>query len=56
MPQVALEYDGISCSRLAGVFALSGRLSGILSCQLAFGLLIAWLEDWSLGDGVYLAS
>ena len=30
-------------------------LSSILACQLAFGLLIAWLEDWSLGDGVYFS-
>ena len=30
-------------------------LSSILACQLAFGLLISWLEDWSLGDGVYFS-
>ena len=30
-------------------------LSSILACQLAFGFLIAWLEDWSLGDGVYFS-
>ena len=28
-------------------------LFGILTLQLALGLLIAWIERWSLGDGVY---
>jgi hypothetical protein len=28
-------------------------LFGIFASQLALGLLIAWIERWSLGDGVY---
>src|SRR5689334_14388962 len=28
-------------------------LFGILAWQLALGFLIAWIERWSLGDGVY---
>ena len=28
-------------------------LFSILAWQLALGVLIAWLERWSLGDGVY---
>ena len=28
-------------------------LSAILLWQLAFGLLVTWLEGWSLGDGLY---
>jgi ion channel len=28
-------------------------LSAILAWQFAFGVLITWLEDWSLGDGIY---
>lgn len=28
-------------------------LFGILAWQLALGFLIAWIEHWSLGDGVY---
>jgi Ion channel len=28
-------------------------LFGILSWQLGLGILIAWIERWSLGDGVY---
>ena len=28
-------------------------LSGILVWQLGLGFLIAWIERWSLGDGVY---
>jgi hypothetical protein len=28
-------------------------LFGILAWQLGLGILIAWIERWSLGDGVY---
>lgn len=28
-------------------------LFGILAWQLALGLVITWVERWSLGDGVY---
>jgi hypothetical protein len=28
-------------------------LSGILGWQLALGVLIGWLEGWSVGDAVY---
>jgi hypothetical protein len=28
-------------------------LFAVLAWQLALGLLITWLERWSLGDGVY---
>ena len=28
-------------------------LSGILVWQLVLGLLVTWLERWSLGDGLY---
>ena len=28
-------------------------LSGILAWQLALGILIAWIERWSLGNGLY---
>ena len=28
-------------------------LSGILLWQLGFGLLVTWLEGWSLGDRLY---
>jgi len=28
-------------------------LFGILAWQLVLGILITWLEHWSLGDGVY---
>jgi voltage-gated potassium channel len=28
-------------------------LFAILAWQLTFGFLIAWIERWSLGDGVY---
>ena len=38
-----------------GLRVVGPILSSILACQLAFGLLIAWLEDWSLGDGVYFS-
>jgi hypothetical protein len=30
-------------------------LSGILVWQLVLGLLVTWLERWSLGDGLYFA-
>jgi voltage-gated potassium channel len=38
-----------------GVCQCLGRLVlfSILAWQLALGVLIAWLERWSLGDGVY---
>ena len=28
-------------------------LSGILVWQLVFGLLVTWIEQWPLGDGLY---
>jgi hypothetical protein len=28
-------------------------LSGSLVWQLALGLLVTWLESWSIGDGLY---
>ena len=36
-----------------GIHVVRSVLWGILLWQLVFGLLVTWLERWSLGDGLY---